>query len=92
MLFIDFAALEAMAAGNSPEDVLADQPHSRGAHGANRFSKYLRFAQRHRRERTAQVGSDANNGSTESVRAAPVDPEFERSTGWRPRVRTGSHP
>ncbi|KAG9103469.1 hypothetical protein FRC06_010577 [Ceratobasidium sp. 370] len=86
----DFAALEAMAAGNSPEQVPAEQPHARGQN-PNRFSKYLRFA-RHRR---AQGQEDrSNNGSSDNVPmpAPQVDPEHETSIGWRPRVRTGSHP
>ncbi|KAG8758604.1 hypothetical protein FRC12_009967 [Ceratobasidium sp. 428] len=87
----DFAALEAMAAGNSPEDAPAEQPHGRG-HNANRFSKYLRFA-RHRRDQGRGQGDRSINGSSDDVPRMPsADPEHETSAGWRPRVRTGSHP
>ncbi|CAE6522568.1 unnamed protein product [Rhizoctonia solani] len=71
----DFAALEAMAAGNHPDDVPAEPARGHG----NRFSKYLRFA-RHRREQSR---------SAEGASAAPqtpVDPEHETSTHWRPRA------
>ncbi|QRV93832.1 4-aminobutyrate aminotransferase [Ceratobasidium sp. AG-Ba] len=88
----DFAALEAMAAGNSPEDAPPEQHHARGGHNANRFSKYLRFAQRHRRERSGQDGSSANDDINDNIPVPPLDPEHETSTGWRPRIRTGSHP
>ncbi|CEL60770.1 hypothetical protein RSOLAG1IB_04009 [Rhizoctonia solani AG-1 IB] len=77
----DFAALEAMAAGNHPDDVPQEPAHGH-AHGGSRFSKYLRFA-RHRREQSRS----AEAGSTPSAAPqAPMDPEHETSTGWRPRV------
>ncbi|KAG8745202.1 hypothetical protein FRC10_008514 [Ceratobasidium sp. 414] len=88
----DFAALEAMAAGNSPEDAPAEHPHGRGQN-PNRFSKYLRLA-RHRREQGRGQGDGSSNTSSDNVPmpVPHIDPEHETSTGWRPRVRTGSHP
>ncbi|KAH7339751.1 hypothetical protein B0J17DRAFT_656622 [Rhizoctonia solani] len=81
----DFAALEAMAAGNHPDDVPAEPAHGQG-HSGNRFSKYLRFA-RHRREQARSA-----EGSTPSAAPqAPTDPEYETSTGWRPRANPGGN-
>ncbi|KAG8681452.1 hypothetical protein FRC11_001096, partial [Ceratobasidium sp. 423] len=53
----DFAALEAMAAGNHPDDVPVEPAHGQG-HSGNRFSKYLRFA-RHRREQSRSAEAEA---------------------------------
>ncbi|CAE6366484.1 unnamed protein product [Rhizoctonia solani] len=73
----DFAALEAMAAGNHPDDVPAEPAQGHG-HSGNRFSKYLRFA-RHRREQS--------RGEATSAPQAPImDPEHETATHWRPRA------
>lgn len=71
-----------MAAGNHPDDV--PEPAPGQGHSGNRFSKYLRFA-RHRREQS-RTAESAGNDDAASV---PTDPEFETSTGWRPRVNPG---
>ncbi|KAJ1304717.1 hypothetical protein OPQ81_005855 [Rhizoctonia solani] len=82
----DFAALEAMAAGNHPDDVPAEPAHGPG-HSGNRFSKYLRFA-RHRREQSRSVdGTSAPSAAPQ----APMDPDFETSTSWRPRAYPGGN-
>ncbi|KAF8757228.1 RING-like zinc finger [Rhizoctonia solani] len=84
----DFAALEAMAAGNHPDDVPEESAHGQ-AHGGSRFSKYLRFA-RHRREqsRSAEAGT-----APSAVPQTPTDPDHETSAGWRPRAHpSGNEP
>ncbi|KAF8739881.1 RING-like zinc finger, partial [Rhizoctonia solani] len=84
----DFAALEAMAAGNHPDDVPEESAHGQ-AHSGSRFSKYLRFA-RHRREqsRSAEAGTTPS-----AVPQTPTDPDYETSAGWRPRAHpSGNEP
>ncbi|KAF8608935.1 hypothetical protein BDV93DRAFT_466029 [Ceratobasidium sp. AG-I] len=81
----DFGALEAMAAGNSPDAPPVEHPHT---NNANRFSKYLRFAQRHRRNQTNSQDSHEHQAEIDR------DPEHETTAGWRPRVHgngSGSH-
>jgi hypothetical protein len=81
-----------MAAGNSPDDAPVEHPQGRGGHNANRFSKYLRFAQRHRRDQSGGDREHSNNGSNDNVPVPQHDPEHETATSWRPRGNgMGSH-